>query len=104
VSPTAPAASPGMAREFPAPAAPSGFDEGSEHAFESSGGPDRPSIEAVPFESLSQVPDAPSHAPMPFAAAQQASGSSKWVWVVVVLLLIAAAGAFVATRQGVKLF
>jgi flagellar biosynthesis/type III secretory pathway M-ring protein FliF/YscJ len=93
-----------MARDFPAPAAPSDFDEGSAHAFDSSGGLDRPSIEAVPFESLSQVPDEPSYAPVPFAAAQQASGSSKWVWVVVVLLLLVAAGALVATRQGVKLF
>lgn len=65
---------------------------------------ERLSIETVPAESLSQVPDEPVEAPLPFAAAQQASGSGRWVWVVVALLVVAAAGAYLASRQGLKLF
>jgi predicted Zn finger-like uncharacterized protein len=98
------AAAPGDARHFPA-APPARGDEGPADAFEP---PDRPSIErlsieAMPVDHLSHIPDEP-FAPAPFAAAQQASGSSKWVWVAVVLLLLFAAAAFVASRMGVKLF
>ena len=65
---------------------------------------ERLSVEPLPAESLSTIPDEPV-APMPFAAAaQQASGSSRWVWIVAVLLLLFAAGAFVAPRLGLKLF
>jgi predicted Zn finger-like uncharacterized protein len=98
------AAAPGDARPFPA-SPPARAEEGPAHAFEP---PDRPSIErlsieAMPVDHLSHIPDEP-FAPAPFAAAQQASGSSKWVWVVVGLLLLLAAAAFVASRQGLKLF
>lgn len=94
------------ARNPPAP--PAFADDGPELTFDSPS--ERPSIErlsieAMPVEHLSHIPDEPeAFAPVPFAAAQQASGSTKWVWVVVVLLLLLAAAAFVASRQGVKLF
>jgi predicted Zn finger-like uncharacterized protein len=94
------------ARHFPAPA-PAHADAGPAYAYEPPE-PERPSIErlsieAMPVDHLSHIPDEP-FAPPPFAAAQQAAGSSKWVWVVVLLLLLGAAAAFVASRQGLKLF
>jgi predicted Zn finger-like uncharacterized protein len=85
----------------PAPAAP----EQAAYGFEPAA-PDRPSLEAIPVEHLSHIPDEPlAAAPAPFAAAEQASGSKKWIWIVVLLLLLlAAAGAFLASRHGSKLF
>jgi hypothetical protein len=66
---------------------------------------ERPSLDAMPVEHLSHIPDEPMEpAAAPFAAARQASSSSRWVWIVVVLLLLLAAGAFVATQRGLKLF
>jgi predicted Zn finger-like uncharacterized protein len=51
----------------------------------------------------STVPEDMGHsASIPFAAAQQASGSSRWVWVAVVLLLLGAAAAFLAPRYGLE--
>jgi bacteriorhodopsin len=41
---------------------------------------------------------------MPFTAAQQAQGSSQWIWVAVVLLLLVAAAVLVATFLGIRLF
>jgi hypothetical protein len=54
-------------------------------------------------ETLSFPP--PEHHPsmVPFAAAQQASGSSRWVWVLVVVILLGAVAALVAPRIGLKL-
>jgi hypothetical protein len=50
------------------------------------------------------VPEDMGHsASIPFAAAQQASGSSRWVWVAVVVLLLGAAAAFFGPRYGLKL-
>jgi hypothetical protein len=87
------------ARRFPAPLP--ADDDGPDLSFES----ERPSLDAMPVEHLSHIPDEPlPPAQAPFAAAQQASGSSKWIWVLVVLLLLVAAGVFVAAKQGVKLF
>ncbi len=42
-------------------------------------------------------------ASIPFAAARQAEGSSRWVWVAVVVLLLGAAAAFFGPRYGLKL-
>jgi predicted Zn finger-like uncharacterized protein len=42
-------------------------------------------------------------APPPFAAAREASGSSRWIWVAVVLLLLGAVAALIGPRFGLKL-
>jgi hypothetical protein len=46
------------------------------------------------------------HSPsqIPFAAAQQASGSSRWLWVVLALFIVGAAVAVLGPRFGVRLF
>lgn len=95
----APAAAPEEAR-YPSPPPPP-VDDGPVLSFDS----ERPSLDAIPVDHLSHIPDEPIEpAAEPFAAARQASGSSKWVWIVVVLALLLAAGAFVASQMGVKLF
>jgi len=52
------------------------------------------------------MPSSEGHSPsqIPFAAAQQASGSSRWVWIVVALLIVGAAVAVLGPRFGVRLF
>jgi len=52
------------------------------------------------------APTGEGHSPsqIPFAAAQQASGSSRWLWVVVALFIVGAAVAVLGPRFGVHLF
>jgi predicted Zn finger-like uncharacterized protein len=52
-------------------------------------------------EALARQPGAEATA-MPFAAAQQSSGSSRWIWVVAVVLVLAAVAALLAPRFGMK--
>lgn len=96
---------PDEARHHAPPPGPAHVDQGPSHAYDPHDRPsiERLSIEAMPVDHLSHIPDEP-FAPPPFAAAQQASASSKWIWIVVALLLLAAAGAFVASRQGLRVF
>lgn len=61
---------------------------------------ERLSLEPLPPEQLPEE----RLAPAPFAAAQQASGSSRWVWVAAVLILLGAAVAFFGPRLGLEFF
>jgi predicted Zn finger-like uncharacterized protein len=54
-------------------------------------------------DSSGRDPGADLPAAVPFAAAQQSSGSSRWIWVVAVVVVLAAAAALLAPRFGVKL-
>jgi predicted Zn finger-like uncharacterized protein len=70
----------------------------------------RPSLEVAPVDRAPQpaVARAPLPAfehvkPPPFAAAREASGSSRWIWVAVVLLLLGAVAALIGPRYGLRL-
>jgi hypothetical protein len=72
--------------------------------------PARPSLEASPAQRASapaaafaRLPPREQTAPPPFAAAREASGSSRWIWVAVVLLLLGAVVALIGPRYGLKL-
>ena len=52
---------------------------------------------------LEPLPPSDLPEPMPFAAARQAEGSSRWTWITIAVLLIAAAVALIGPRFGFKL-
>jgi predicted Zn finger-like uncharacterized protein len=66
---------------------------------------DKPPVERVSPPAVARPPlPAFEHAtPPPFAAAREASGSSRWIWVAVVLLLLGAVVALIGPRYGLKL-
>lgn len=108
-SPEAPHVAPREAAPPPAPARPHLELAPLAHAdpavAERLSAPERLSIEAMPVDTLSIIPDEPAPPPPPpFAAARQASSSNRWLWLVVVAVVVLAAGAaYVASLRGVRL-
>jgi predicted Zn finger-like uncharacterized protein len=73
---------------------------------------DGPALNGAPHGNLAMVPGpltmdppSPPDSPelMPFAAAHQAGGSSRWTWITIAVLLIGAALALLGPRFGFKL-
>lgn len=58
---------------------------------------------AVPPVVAAREPQVEAGAPVAFAAARDAEGSGRWVWVAVVLLLLGAVVALIGPRYGLKL-
>jgi hypothetical protein len=68
--------------------------------------PEAPPMERAPVSAQASDPLLPAleqSASPAFAAARDASGSSRWVWVAVVLLLLGAVAALIGPRYGLKL-
>jgi predicted Zn finger-like uncharacterized protein len=65
--------------------------------------PAEPAISASRAASPSYPPPPEFQQAVPFAAAQQASGSSRWIWVLVVVLVLGAVAALIGPRMGLKL-
>jgi hypothetical protein len=65
-----------------------------------------PPVAGAAQPAAAALPSDEGHSPsqIPFAAAQQASGSSRWIWLVVALLIVGAAVAVLGPRFGVRLF
>jgi predicted Zn finger-like uncharacterized protein len=87
----------------PGPAPPRAAD-----AFGTERSPQPPPVAPAMFTGAppgvsAREPHLEAEAPVAFAAARDAGGSSRWVWVAVVLLLLGAVAALIGPRYGLKL-